>query len=249
MGLVRRGLSGNIKFDSQNDQVMIKDTFRNLWKNWQKTTLIVLPSTITVTTTTLNTMPVTCQIGEESYTTTFIDGKAVFKVFSEGTALITCNGYTASVSVSQNGHFTAVIEEIVQLTIWENGTAKNGAVLVNNTRLDYDCMLTGAFANKKLNIMYSSATACQPYVGFVDGVNGNNLGAMCFLKKDGGLAVATDSTNDTHTIGEIYSYKIADMAAKIGQNINNLHAFFFHVKNTSGTGVAISGYVSKIWIE
>lgn len=249
MGLVRRGLSGNIKFDSENDQVMIKDVFKNIWKNWQKTSLIVLPSIITVTTSTLDGQPVTCQIGEESYTTTFAGGKAVFKVYTEGKATISCKGFSASVNVTQDGSFSTVIDEIVQLTIWENGAAKNGSVLVNNTRLDYDCLLTGAFKGKTINVIFSSSTSCQPFVGFVDGVNGNNLGTMCWLKNDGGVATAPDATGQTHTVGNTYSYDFSAMASKVGQNIDNIHAFFFHVKDSGGTGASISSYVSKVWIE
>lgn len=114
----------NIRFVCEEDSVQVKNKYKNAWQHWRTTGLIILPSVITVNTTTLEGKAVTCVIGEESYTTTFVSGVALFKVYSEGTATITCGEYSTEVTVESGGSYTAELEEIVNFYIIKDGVAQ-----------------------------------------------------------------------------------------------------------------------------
>ena len=114
--------AGGIKFDSERDMILVKNPYTGEWIDYQSSGVIVLPSTITVTTTTLGGQAVTCVTGDESYTTTFIvtegtSGVAVFTVYSEGISTITCGEFSVEVEVTKASE---------QLTV-ENNSVQNGA--------------------------------------------------------------------------------------------------------------------------
>lgn len=113
-----------MKFDGEQDKLIVYNPFKQVWVDSGITTgKIILPSTITVTTIGLIGETVTCHIGEEIYTTTFISdenvtsGVAIFTVYSDGEATIVCNGYKTVVTVQTlgGGQYTTTLEPIIYL--------------------------------------------------------------------------------------------------------------------------------------
>jgi hypothetical protein len=156
--------SGGIKFDGERDMIMIKNPFTGEWIDWQSSGKIILPSTITITTNTLGGKQVTCLIGGKTYTSEFsiisgTQGVAVFTVYEDGEAVITCESYTTSVTIQEKGGgtYSLNLEEVTELLLWDGENFHNGAEWYNGPiwgiRLE-----TNDLQNKKFIIQTGSST-------------------------------------------------------------------------------------------
>lgn len=156
--------SGGIKFDGERDMIMIKNPFTGEWIDWQSSGKIILPSTITVTTPDFGGKTVTCSIGGKTYTTEFstisgTQGVAVFTVYEDGEAVITCENHTTSIIVQEKGGgaYTVNLQEVTELLLWDGENFHNGAEWYNGQiwgiRLE-----TNDLKNKKFIIQTGSST-------------------------------------------------------------------------------------------
>lgn len=131
--------SGGIKFDGERDMIMIKNPFTGEWIDWQTTGKIILPSTITVNTDTLGGKQVTCSISGKTYTTEFsitsgTKGVAVFTVYEDGKALITCEEFKQMITVTSGGNFVSYLDDGVYFL---NVGVLNNSNCFNQTSGDY----------------------------------------------------------------------------------------------------------------
>lgn len=246
MGIMRRGVSSGIKFNADTDYVRIKDKFKNAWKDWQQTGLVIKPSVITVTTGSLTGQPVTCQIGEESYTTTFIEGVAVFKVFSAGTALISCNGFEVEVKVEDTGggNYTAQLEEVLELVLWENEGAQNGAK--DNTQDLTFTTSAGFFRNRTLKFTMKNNIQYRMYISLSNG------GSYCNFFVDNNGPVMGSGASD-FKVGETYSFtydQVIALAADKKNIIDNANYIKIAMYDYNAQSYyAMHTRCSKIWLE
>ena len=144
------GSPSGIRMQGTRDIVQVKDPYKKQWVDWMQTGVIELPSTITITTTTLEGKAVICQIGDYTQTTTFINGIAVFNmIFEMGTATITCDEFSVEVAVTETGgSYEGVLEEVVDLVLWDGSSLQNGASL-NGSNLEYS-VTAGKLAGRSL---------------------------------------------------------------------------------------------------
>lgn len=148
-------------------------------------------------------------IGDEIYTTTFVpseDGKtgvAVFKVFSDGVATITCGEFKTIVEVKENGGEIKAteLEDAVNLVLFENGQPKNGAEIAtsNNSSILTFKGIAKDVLSKGLNItlrasggVYGSIYISVIYV--VLNTNGGHSNEV-FIISPNGLDKATSTGN------------------------------------------------------
>lgn len=241
MGLFRKGSTGSgIKFDVENDWIQVYDIFKSVWRNWKQTGLIVKPATITITTTTLTGQPVTCQVGSESYTTTFVDGKAIFIVFTEGTATISCNDSRVTVQTVLGQSVSAELDEVLAITLYENGEVQNGAVKNDNYSVSYDVafeLLRGRVLKFDLNNTY---TATATIYFYFTGASGTHT---IKGKSDGTVG---NVSAETLSVGE-YSFQFEDMY-NANNSISDTTNFRVKIVDTDGYSYPLT-YFNKIWIE
>ena len=134
----------NIRFISESDSVEVFDKYRNEWRHWTGTGLIVLPSIITVRNAALDGKTVTCVISGVTYTTTFVSGVATFKVYEEGTATITCGDWKTTAEVSSDSKIDTSLTEPVVITV--TNSALNGK---SATCVISGVTYTATFSNNK----------------------------------------------------------------------------------------------------
>lgn len=227
--------------------VQVYDPYIKEWKDWEQTGAIILPSTITITTTTLNGQPVTCVLGDYSQTTVFVDGEAVFQdIFTTGTATITSGEFSVEVEITETGgSYEGVLEEVVELVLWDGANVQNGATIVG-----YDAILgyqvnTSELSGKKLMFRLNEA------------LTNNNISTQFYnpnlsinksftLKGDGSIVNATKY--GSYDAG-IYTYDIDVMLdlypiAK-GKEVN----FRFSTQDGNNKWFVLATYYSKIWLE
>lgn len=238
----------DIRFAGLRDVVQVYDPYKKSWQDWRRTGVVILPSTIIVTTTTLNGKPVTCQINEESYTTTFIDGAAHFRVLSTGTATITCGEYSVEVEVTQeNGEYTAEIEEIIKIDLIQNGSIVNGEYTSLNGRLTYKAT-KGDFTGRSLGIEYTSSDSmvcCCLAPGIKEGTYG-----YLYLKPDGTVNGEIFQTYSYATAGtKIYPFsRIAALQSGIDTDDKITH-FVVYVADSTGSDLQLTNFIRNMWLE
>lgn len=158
--------SGGIKFDGERDMIMIKNPFTGEWIDWQSSGKIIFPSTITVTTPDFGGKTVTCAIGGKTYTTEFsiisgTQGVAVFTVYEDGEAVITCESYSVTVTIQEKGNqnVSVSLKQFIGYHIIQNGE-RNTDIEVDSNRA------VGATSEGRFKID-SSTSYENMYYGFV----------------------------------------------------------------------------------
>ena len=233
------GSPSGIRMQGTRDTVQVKDPYKKQWVDWIQTGVIELPSTITITTTTLEGKAVICQIGNYSQTTTFINGAAVFNmIFETGTATITCDEWSVEVQVTETGgSYTAELEEVVELVLWDGSSLQNGAMEYGSLQIQYSS--SDSLKGKKLCFTFSqkSSYKCIVFIkidwiyGGTSGYNNKNFNSS--------EEVANSDYGEYFQSGDTWKCLI---------NIDGAICITF---NMSGNGSDINAktFCSKIWLE
>lgn len=235
-----------IRLDGNRDMAQVYDPYKKEWKDWEQTGAIILPSTITITTITLNGKPVTCVLGDYSQTTVFVDGAAVFQdIFATGTATITSGEFSIEVQVTETGiNYTAELEEVAELVLWEAGY-QNGATL-DRGYLSY-ASDTGFLENKTFCFTMNTnlSNACNIFQFY----KGSNNAVTTRYVNSSGVTSASASSS-AYGSGSIYKFSFNSILASIEEYLTTAHtlrvAFW---SNLNGTTYTIASYTSKIWLE
>jgi hypothetical protein len=246
-------MDNGIRIDGYNDMAQVFDPYKNVWVNWEKTGVIDLPSTITITTTTLEGQPAICEIGDYSSTVLFVNGVAVFTgIFEVGTATITCGEFSVEVEVpATGGQYSGVLEEEVELIIFENGAGKNGgdysqwhSVASNNWSMKYSGG-TGFLVDKDIKLATKkTGSPVSIYFrcysdSFVNGMT------SVFLRPNGVVGGELYGYYET----EEYRYKASDIATHLSNNgykVEKVHSILWFCNVQNAGFRAFDSYISKI---
>lgn len=144
-----------IKFDGERDMIMVRNPFTGEWIDWQSSGKIILPSHITVTTTTLDSEEVTLSIGGKVYNSQFENGVAVFTVYEDGEATIQCGEYSTTVTVQEKGGGTYSVTLEKRYYLIKNGEA----IIPPSEVIQGEVFTSGEDFHIKANLNHS----CQCY--------------------------------------------------------------------------------------
>lgn len=143
-----------IKFDGERDMIMVRNPFTGEWIDWQSSGKIILPSTIIVTTTTLDG-EVTLSISGKVYNSQFENDIAVFTVYEDGEATIQCGEYSTTVTVQEKGGGTYSVTLEKRYYLIKNGEA----IIPPSEVIQGEVFTSGEDFHIKANLNHS----CQCY--------------------------------------------------------------------------------------
>ena len=229
----------DIRFAGLRDVVQVYDPYKKEWKDWEQTGAIILPSTITITTTTLNGKPVTCVLGDYSQTTVFVDGAAVFQdIFTTGTATITSDEFSVEVEVTETGgSYSAVLEEVVGLVLWDGSSLQNGAIGYGSLQIQYSS--SDSLKGKKLCFTFNqkSSYKCIVFIK-IDWIYGGTSGYTNRNFNSSG-EVANADYGEYFQSGDTWKCLI---------NVDGATSITFNMRE-NGSDINAKTYCSKIWLE
>lgn len=258
-----------IKFDGERDMIMVRNPFTGEWIDWQSSGKIILPSTIIVTTPDFGGKTVTCVIDGKTYTTEFsiisgTQGVAVFTVYEDGEAVITCESYSIIITIQEKGNQNVEVslKQFTGYYIIQNG--------IRNTNIEVDKhqAVVGETFEGRFRIN-SSSTDEYMYYGFVldnlpkdyllDKVvaiqgkfnlclvhgyyyNDNNVLASCSgdLKYDGTATPgATVDLKPSYESQEVRQFSLSNISTDWENNIHRVHKLTlkFFVSKSNETSV------------
>ena len=141
---IQQGMGG-IRYDPSRDMIIVQNPYTGKWIDWQETGKLVKPSTITITTETLKGQQVTLTIGVETYTSFFdqSDGTAMFTVYSDGEATVTCGDYSMTITIDEKGGVTTS----GSLEIFNGYRLIHNGILCYDTNSNFDLVFEGAECN------------------------------------------------------------------------------------------------------
>lgn len=192
----------NIRFQSEEDSVEVFNKYKQSWEGYATTGLIVKPITVFVTTSTLGGKAVTCTVGDESHTTTFVSNTAVFNLFTEGTARIVCGDWDTTVTVESGLNYEITLDE------------KWGYITVNTTTLNgktvtckigpetHTATFTNGVANFQVKTAGTATITCDGWGVTVNVVLGNSHTTNLNVQN------ATITVNTTTMNGQTVTCKI-----------------------------------------
>lgn len=226
MGLVGRDVlpvileSANIRYNQTTDFIEVLNPQSNEWEQWQKSGVVFEGTNIIVTTKNLNGKTVTCSINNETYTSVFVGGSALFTVYSGGTATVTCEGVTQTVLVSEGTTSTVEVSRPYS-TLTLNTTNLNGKTVT--VRID-GMTYTGTFTNNSCTFtVYEIGTAT--------------------------ITCDTVTQTQTIESGKTYTVEIIKPFAKLNFTTSDLNGKTITVTINGRTyNATFSGYVASITV-